>query len=127
MNDRSEPDAEMRSPLAGDPAAQRRSASPRAAIAAACAAIGGGAMYFSVLIPYAFLGPSTDTDWRRFDASLAMWSSGMILILIALIVQPPGRARVYTRAAFLLVVLAAVLSHIFAFDMSFPAQMGWWW
>lgn len=50
----------------------------------------------------------------------------MILLLIALLVQPPGPARPYVRAAFVLTTLAAVLAKIFVFIYSFPDNLAWW-
>ena len=127
MNDRLEPDGETQSPHSSNLAARLRSTSLRAAIAAACAALGAAAIYFSLLIVH-FMEYSAPgrIDLARFEASLALWPAGMILFLIALLVQPPGRARVYTRSAFVLIVVALVLAHIFAFNQPFPDVMGWW-
>ena len=124
MIDRLEPDGETQSPRSSNLAARLRSPSFRTAIAAACAALGAAAIYFSELIVR--LMPYGTLDLGRFEASLALWPAGMILILIALLVQPPGRARVYTRSAFVLIVVALVLAHIFEFNYSFPDVMGWW-
>ena len=127
MNDRVEPDGGTQSPRSSNLAARLRSTSLRTAIAAACAALGAAAIYFSLLIVH-FMGYSAPgrIDLARFEASLALWPAGMILILIALLVQPPGRARVYTRSAFVLIVLAVILANIFAFNQPFPDVMGWW-
>lgn len=125
MSNQPEPDGRTHSPYASNLAARLRSANLRMPIAVACAAIGAGALYFSLLNPERFSLPLSG-DIHRFKAALALWPLGMILLLIALLVQPPGRARPYIRAAFVLTVLAAVLAKIFVFHYSFPDQLGWW-
>lgn len=125
MSNQPEPDGRTHSPPASNLAARLRSANLRMPIAVACAERGAGALYFSLPNPERFSLPLSG-DIRRFEAVLALWPLGMILLLIALLVQPPGRARPYIRAAFVLTVLAAVLAKIFVFNYSFPDQLGWW-
>lgn len=125
MSNQPEPDGRTHSPHSSNLAARLRSTNLRTLIAVACAALGAGAMYFSLLNPDRFVGPMS-RGMTRFEAALALWPLGMILLVIALLVQPPGRARPYIRAAFVLTVLAAMLAKIFAFNYSFPDDLAWW-
>ena len=128
MSDRPETDDGERSPLSSNLAARLRSTNLRTAIAAACAAIGAAAVYMSLLIEHLAFGfGQLLSDLPRFQASLALWPAGMILILVALLVQPPGRARVYTRSAFVLTMVAITLALVFAYDhYPFAHSMVWW-
>ena len=126
MSDRPETDDGERSPLSSNLAARLRSTNLRTAIAAACAAIGAAAVYMSLLIEHLAFGRLL-SDLPRLQASLALWPAGMILILVALLVQPPGRARVYTRSAFVLTMVAITLALVFAYDnYPFAHSMVWW-
>lgn len=72
------------------------------------AAIGAGMVYYAmwlyVSFPYRLLPVGSDQGESLVLISFWLWPVGVILVLSALIIQPPGAARTLVRAVFLLSV-----------------------
>ena len=100
-----------------------RIARARGVLAVVLAALGVAALYYSQWLPYTWRPGEDDTI---VVAGVALWSPGMIAIITALLLQPPGRTRPYARAALLVLVAASVLIWVFEVGYGFPSGLAWW-
>ena len=95
----------------------------RSALAIVLAAAGAAGLYYSQWLLVGLL-PAADEAFRL--AAFSLWPSSVTMLIAAVLLTPPGRMRIYVRAAFLLLVAVSVLMQILVIDYPFPAEMAWW-
>lgn len=94
----------------------------RSALAIVLAAAGAAGLYYS---QWLLVGLLPAAEAFRL-AAFSLWPSSLTMLIAAVLLTPPGRMRIYVRAAFLLLVVVSVLMQILVIGYPFPAEMAWW-
>ena len=102
---------------------QERMYRARNVFAIVLGAAGSAGMYYS---QWLLVTLRVESDFALTLAGISLWPSSMAMLIAAVLLLPPGNTRIYVRAAFLILVAVAVLTHVFVIDYPFPGQMAWW-